>query len=65
MIIKYQTQNVNTDLRKNSEKTKRKLSQNTKKVKHWLETGLTKYRIAKMMSVSPTTVSNFIKRMGW
>lgn len=44
---------------------KLKLSRNTKKVKHWLETGLTKYRIAKMMSVSPATVSNFIKRMGW
>lgn len=44
---------------------KLKLSRNTKKVKHWLETGLTKYRIAKMMSVSPATVSNFIKRMDW
>lgn len=44
---------------------KLKLSRNTQKVKHWLETGLTKYRIAKMMSVSPATVSNFIKRMGW
>lgn len=44
---------------------KLKLSRNTKKVKHWFETGLTKYRIAKMMSVSPATVSNFIKRMGW
>ena len=44
---------------------KLKLSRNTKKVKHWLETGLTKYLIAKMMSVSPATVSNFIKRMGW
>lgn len=44
---------------------KLKLSHNTKKIKNWLETGLTKYRIAKMMSVSPATVSNFIKRMGW
>ncbi len=44
---------------------KLKLSRNTKKVKHWLDAGLTKYRIAKMMSVSPATVSNFIKRMGW
>lgn len=44
---------------------KLKLSRNTKKVKHWLDTGMTKYRIAKMMSVSPATVSNFIKRMGW
>ena len=44
---------------------KLKLSRNTKKIKNWLETGLTKYRIAKMMSVSPATVSNFIKRMGW
>lgn len=44
---------------------KLKLSRNTKKIKHWLDTGMTKYRIAKMMSVSPATVSNFIKRMGW
>lgn len=44
---------------------KLKLSRNTKKIKRWLETGLTRYRIAKMMSVSPATVSNFIKRMGW
>lgn len=44
---------------------KLKLTRNTKKVQYWLETGMTKYRIAKMMSVSPATVSNFIKRMGW
>lgn len=44
---------------------KLKLSRNTKKVKHWLDAGFTKYRIAKMMSVSPATVSNFINRMGW
>lgn len=44
---------------------KLKLSRNTKKIKQWLDTGLTKYRIAKMMSVSPATVSNFINRMGW
>ena len=44
---------------------KLKLSRNTKKIKNWLDTGFTKYRIAKMMSVSPATVSNFIKRMGW
>lgn len=44
---------------------KLKLSRNTKKIKHWLDTGMTKYRIAKMMSVSPATVSNFINRMGW
>ena len=44
---------------------KLKLSRNTKKIKNWLDTGMTKYRIAKMMSVSPATVSNFIKRMGW
>ena len=44
---------------------KLKLSRNTKKIKHWLDTGMTKYRIAKMMSVSPATVSNFIKRMSW
>ena len=44
---------------------KLKLSRNTKKIKKWLDTGITKYRIAKMMSVSPATVSNFINRMGW
>ena len=44
---------------------KLKLSRNTKKIKNWLDTGMTKYRIAKMMSVSPSTVSNFINRMGW
>ena len=44
---------------------KLKLSCNTKKIKYWLDTGMTKYRIAKMMSVSPATVSNFISRMGW
>ena len=44
---------------------KLKLSRNTKKIKNWLDAGFTKYRIAKMMSVSPATVSNFIKRMGW
>ena len=44
---------------------KLKLSKNTKKIKHWLDMGLTKYRIAKMMSVSPSTVSHFIDRMGW
>ena len=44
---------------------KLKLSRNTKKIKHWLDTGMTKYRIAKMMSVSPATVSNFINRMRW
>src|SRR5574344_924680 len=41
---------------------KLKLSCNTKKIKYWLDTGMTKYRIAKMMSVSPATVSNFINR---
>ena len=44
---------------------KLKLSKNTKKIKNWLETGLTKYRIAKNMSVSPSTVNHFIQRMGW
>ena len=44
---------------------KLKLSKNTKKIKTWLESGLTRYRIAKMMSVTPATVSNFINRMGW
>ncbi|MBD5400881.1 recombinase family protein [bacterium] len=44
---------------------KLKLSKNTKKIKGWLDSGMTKYRIAKMMSVSPATVSHFINRMGW
>lgn len=44
---------------------KLKLSRNAKKIKNWLDAGFTKYRIAKMMSVSPATVSNFITRMGW
>ena len=44
---------------------KLKLSRNTRKVKNWLDTGLTKYRIAKMMDVSPSTVSHFVARMGW
>ena len=44
---------------------KLKLSRNTKKVKELLDMGLTKYRIAKIMSVKQTTVSRFIQRMGW
>jgi len=44
---------------------KLKLSRNTKKIKDWLDSGMTRYRIAKMMSVSPSTVSHFINRMGW
>lgn len=44
---------------------KLKLSKNAKKIKGWLDSGMTKYRIAKMMSVSPSTVSHFINRMGW
>ncbi|MCQ2581852.1 MAG: recombinase family protein [Alphaproteobacteria bacterium] len=44
---------------------KLKLSRNTKKVKKLLDMGLTRYRIAKIMDVKPSTVSNFIQRMGW
>lgn len=44
---------------------KLKLSKNTQKIKNWLDTGLTKYKIAKIMNVSPATVTNFINRMGW
>lgn len=44
---------------------KLKLSRNTKRIKNWLNSGMTRYRIAKMMNVAPTTVSNFINRMGW
>ena len=42
-----------------------KLSRNTKKVRIWLDAGLTKYRIAKIMGVKYTTLSRFIDRMGW
>ena len=44
---------------------KLKLSRNTKKVKELLDMGLTRYRIAKIMCVKHSTVSNFINRMGW
>lgn len=44
---------------------KLKLSHNAKKIKNWLDAGMTRYRIAKRMSVSPSTVSHFINRMGW
>lgn len=44
---------------------KLKLSRNTKKIKNWLDSGMTRYRIAKMMAVSPSTVNHFIHRMGW
>ncbi|MBP5794643.1 MAG: recombinase family protein [Alphaproteobacteria bacterium] len=42
-----------------------KLTQNTKKIKHLLENGWTKYRIAQTMHVKHATVSRFITRMGW
>ncbi len=44
---------------------KLKLSNNTKKVKQFLEMGLTHYRIGKILGVKPSTVSNFVNRMGW
>lgn len=44
---------------------KLKLSRNTKKVKNLLDMGLTKYRVAKIMAVSPATITHFIQRMGW
>lgn len=44
---------------------KLKLSRNSRKIKNCLDMGLTRYRIAKMMDVTPSTVSNFINRMGW
>lgn len=44
---------------------KLKLSKNTKKVKKFLEMGLTHYRIGKILGVKPATVSNFVNRMGW
>lgn len=43
---------------------KLKLSKNTKKVKKFLEMGLTHYRIGKILGVKPATVSNFVVRMG-
>jgi DNA invertase Pin-like site-specific DNA recombinase len=44
---------------------KLKLSGNAKRIKGWLNSGMTCYRIAKTLSVSPATVSNFVNRMGW
>lgn len=44
---------------------KLKLSRNTKRVKELLDMGLTRYRIAKIMSVNQTTLSRFIERMEW
>lgn len=44
---------------------KLKLSHNTKKIKEMLAMGMTRYKIAKIMSVSPSTVNHFINRMGW
>lgn len=44
---------------------KLKLSKNTQKVKHFLDMGLTHYRIGKILGVKPATVSNFVNRMGW
>nr|MBQ0091443.1 master DNA invertase Mpi family serine-type recombinase [Candidatus Enterousia merdequi] len=44
---------------------KLKLSQNTKKIKKLLDKGITRYQISKIMCVTPATVSNFVKRMGW
>ena len=44
---------------------KLKLSKNTKKVKKFLEMGLTHYRIGKILGVKPATVSHFVNRMGW
>lgn len=44
---------------------KLKLSKNTKKIKYLFNTGCTRYKIAKIMKVSPSTVNQFINRMGW
>lgn len=44
---------------------KLKLSKNTNKIKVWFNAGFTSYKIAKLLSVSPSTVSNFIHRMRW
>ncbi len=42
-----------------------KLSANKKIVKHLLDLGLTRYKIAKTMSVNQSTIQRFIERMGW
>lgn len=44
---------------------KLKLSQNTKKVRQFLDMGFTHYRIGKLLGVKPATVSHFVARMGW
>lgn len=44
---------------------KLKLSRNTKQIKTLLDMGFTRYKIGKIMEVSPTTVSHFVNRMGW
>ena len=41
-----------------------KLSRNTEKFKELVNMGLTRYRIAKIMQVSPSTVYNFANRIG-
>jgi DNA invertase Pin-like site-specific DNA recombinase len=44
---------------------KLKLSRNIKRIKRLMDKGLTRYQIAKKMGVSHSTVSHFMKRMGW
>ena len=44
---------------------KLKLSRNTQKIKKLLATGISKYRIAKLMGVKRSTIVRFINRMGW
>lgn len=44
---------------------KLKLSKNTKKIHQLLNAGVSKNKIAKLMSVQPMTVTRFIQRMGW
>ncbi len=46
-----------------SQSKKLKLSRNVQYVKDLLAQGLTKYKIAKVLQVSPSTVSNFINRI--
>lgn len=36
---------------------------NTNKIIFWLDIGLSRYKIAKLMGVSPTTVSRFVRRL--
>ncbi len=46
-----------------SQSKKLKLSNHTTKIQQWRNAGISKYKIAQKLAVSPSTVSNFINRM--